>query len=206
MKKFLAKTLNSSCLYFMISSFILNFIAWIFSENNHNRMLTIWANLLVFLICIIISIYICYKKRKKLSKTNFFENALCKYGIYKSCIIYVLTFFLLNITQYIIKVENFWNAYSILIIILFSIVASFLIIKVKFKSYLANSFINYFVIGIFYYIFYVIKANFNSGNAQLISIGIYTLLYIACAFTYYLIIAKKRCVKNSEENYKNLFT
>lgn len=206
MNKFFSRIFNLSCFYYMIVSFVLNFIAWIFSENNHNRMLTIWANLVLYLICFIASIFLLNTKRKLKSNTSKIDDVLYKYGIYKSGIIYTLVFFVLNTTQYIIKVENFWNGYSIMLIILFSAVSTFLILKVKFKSFLVCSILNYFIIGIFYYIFFVVKANFKNGNALLISIGVYTTIYIICSIVYYLLIAKKQSVENSEQNYKNLFS
>lgn len=201
MNKIFAKITNLSCLSFMVLSFIINFTTWIFSENNSSRMLKIRANLLIFLVCFIVWTILIYKKRKKENFINVKIPLLFTCGI-----VYTLSFFLLNTTQYIIEIANFWDGYSLLLLLLFGFVSSLLIEKIKIKNYLLSSILNYIVVGIFYYIFYVVKANFKSGTSLLISIGIYTIIFTISAIVYYLVVAKKQTKENTEKEYKNLFT
>ena len=201
MNIFLLKIINTSCLIYTISSFILNFLPWLFSKKSQSTMLTIWANLIILIISVIVSVIIEYKLRKKEKNTS----SLLKL-VFLCSIIYTLSSYLLNITQYIIQKENFWNGYTLLILLLFSSVASFSIEKIKFKSYLVSSIFNFILIGIFYYIFYVVKAKFNEGNSALVSLGIYCGIYITSAIVYYLIVRKKKNQENSEKSYKNLFS
>ena len=199
MNKLFTKILFSTCLLYTICSFVINFVPWLFSENNSNRMLAIWANLIILLMCFIVCIIYGVKNKKKLkaSKHNF---------IYVFGAIYTLSSYLLNIIQYIIKKDNFWNGYTLLILMFFSLTCACLILKIKFKNYLVSSILNFFVIGFFYYIFFVVKTNYKNGNALLISLGIYFVLFISIDVIYYLMITQKRKRINSEKTYKNLFS
>ena len=201
MNKLFKNFINLSCLLYIISSFILNFLPWLFSKNNQSTMLKIWANFIILLFCMIISTVISCKNRKK-------EKIISKKAsfIFYGCIIYTITFFILNITQYIIQKNNFWNGYTLLIILLFSLVCSLLAYNVKFKSYLTTCIFNFFIIGFFYYIIFVVKAEYSKGNSLIISLGIYFIIFALSAFVYYLLIKKKQKNKNSEKSYKNLFT
>lgn len=201
MNKLFKNFINLSCLFYTISSFIFNFIPWLFSKTNQSTMLKISANLIILVFCVIISTFITYKKRKK-DKINNKKTSL----LFLGCIIYTITFFVLNITQYIIQKNNFWNGYTLLINLLFSLVCSFLAYKVKFKSYLTTCVFNFFIIGIFYYIIFVVKAEYSKGNSLIISLGIYFIIFALSAFLYYLLINKKHKNKNSEKSYKNLFS
>ncbi len=202
MNKLFKRILYSTCLFYMISSFLLNFIIWLSSYNeNQSRMLEIWANILILFICLTVCSFVEYKKRKKEAKTK----SIVLFASITS-IIYTLSTTLTNIVQYIIKRENFWNGYTLLILLVFSIVATFLILKLKVKSYLVASILNFFVVGIFYYIIFVVKADYTKGNSLLISISIYSVIYIASAIIYYLITKKKRKKQNSEKTYNNLFS
>lgn len=201
MKKLFVRIINSSCLLFAILSFILNFIIWLSSKGNQSKMLRIGANLIILLLCTIICMIFEYRKRKKERKANDFNKL-----IFIGSIVYTLSFYLLNTTQYIIKQNNFWNGYSLLIIVLFSFIVSFLIVKVKIKNYFSSSLLSYFTVGIFYYIFYVVKANYGKGTFLIISLTIYTLIFIMCSVTYYLVIKRKQKVENTEQPYKNLFS
>ena len=202
MNKLFKRILNSTCLSYMISSFIINFTTWLFSyKDKQSRMLEIWANILIFAICFTVCTIIICKNRKK--ETN--SNLIYQFASI-TAIIYTLSTTSTNIVQYIIKKENFWNGYTLLILLLFSIIASILILKLKIKSYLVASIVNFFIIGIFYYIIYVVKAGYTKGNALLVSLGIYSVVYIISAVIYYLITQNKRKKENSEKAYKSLFS
>ena len=186
----------------MISSFIINFVTWLFSYNEQqSRMLEIWANIIIFAICLIICSIVVYKRRKKEKSAKYIAHFASV-----TAIIYTLSTTVINIIQYIIKKENFWNGYTLLILLLFSIVSSFLMLKLKFKNYLVLSILHFFIIGIFYYIIFVVKAGYTNGNSLLISLSIYSVIYIASTIVYYLITKKKRKKQNSEKNYNNLFS
>lgn len=196
------RILKSTCLSYMISSFIINFVTWLFSYNEQqSRMLEIWANIIIFAICLIICSIVVYKRRKKEKSAKYIAHFASV-----TAIIYTLSTTVINIIQYIIKKENFWNGYTLLIILLFSMVASLLILKIKIRGYLIASIFNFFVIGIFYYIIFVVKAGYTKGNSLLISISIYLAIYIASAIIYYLITKSKRKKQNSEKAYKSLFS
>ncbi|MBO5440523.1 MAG: hypothetical protein J6A53_07710 [Clostridia bacterium] len=196
------RILKSTCLSYMISSFIINFVTWLFSYNEQqSRMLEIWANIIIFAICLIICSIVVYKGRKKEKNAKYIAHFASV-----TAIIYTLSTTVINIIQYIIKKENFWNGYTLLILLLFSIVSSFLMLKVKFKNYLVLSILHFFIIGIFYYIIFVVKAGYTNGNSLLISLSIYSVIYIALTIVYYLITKKKRKKQNSEKNYNNLFS
>ena len=199
MNKLFKKIVNLTCLLYVVSSFILNFLPWLFSKKGNSTMLTIWANLIIFITCFIFaSAFMCkHKNKKECSKLKLF-NLIG--GIYS------IAFFCLNIIQYIIKKENFWNGYTLLILILFGFVCSILITKVKINNYLVSAIFNYIILGIFHYIFFVIKAGFTKGTYLLISIGIYTLIYVSSAIVYYIFIAKNHKKQNSNKTYKNLFS
>lgn len=202
MNKLFKRILNSTCLSYLISSFVLNFIIWLSSYNeNQSRMLEIWANLIILSICLIVSSIVVYKRRK-------IEVTIRFIAIFTSYVgsIYTITSMIVNIIQYIIKKENFWNGYTLLILLLFAIVASFLILKIKIKSYLISSIVNFFILGIFYYIIFAVKAGYTKGNSLLISLGIYFAIYIVSAIAYYLITKKKRTKQNAEKAYKSLFS
>lgn len=202
MNKLFKRILNSTCLFYMISSFMLNFIIWLsYYNESQSRMLQIWANLVILFTCIIISTIVVYERRKKEANTKFLSIFASYVGI-----IYTATSITVNIIQYIIKKENFWNGYTILIILLFAIVASLLILKVKFKSYLVASITNFFILGIFYYIIFVVKAGYTKGNSLLISLSIYFAIYAISAVIYYLTTKKKHKKENSEKTYNNLFS
>ncbi len=202
MNKLFKKILYSTCLSYMISSFLLNFITWLFSyKENQSRMLELWGNIIILFICLTICSIVEYKKRKKEANTKYIVPFASV-----SAIIYTLSTTLTNIVQYIIKKENFWNGYTLLILILFSIVAAFLILKVKIKNYAVASILNFFVIGFFYYIIFVVKAGYTKGNSLLISLGIYLTIYIASAIIYYLISKKNSEKQNSKKSYNNLFS
>ncbi len=201
MNKLFLKTLFTSCFLFTICSFIINFTVWIFSSNNQSRMLIIWANLLILLVCFIISFFTVHKNSKK---NNASSNKL-KFT-YIAGIIYTLSFFAVNSFQYIIKKENFWNGYTLIILLIFGITSSILILKVKFKNYFASSLFNFFCIGIFYYTVFVIKANFSKGNSLIIVLGAYTMVYISSAVIYYLISKNRQQKHNAQKEYSNLFS
>ncbi len=201
MFKIIKRISNSTCIFYTIFSLVLNFIPWLFSKNNQSNMLKIKANLIILLFCTIISIVIiCIRSNKEIN-----VKSKEKFYIFGS-FIYTISFFILNITQYIIKKENFWNGYTLLIILLFGLVCSFLVYKFKFKNYLVASIFNFFVIGIFYYIIFVLKSEYSNGNSLIISLGVYFIIFTLSAFIYYLFIRKKHKIKNSEKSYKNLFS
>ena len=202
MSNIFKKIISSTCLSYTISSFILNFIVWISSHSiNQSRMLEIWANILILLVCFFCCTIIECRKNKKEAKPKFI---VCFASI--SSVIYTFSTMVTNTVQYIIKQENFWNGYTLLILLLFSIIASFLILKIKIKSYLIASILNFFIIGIFYYIIFVVKAGFLKGNLLLISTSIYFIVYMASAVIYYLITKNNRKKQNSKKDYKSLFS
>ena len=202
MNKFLKKIINSTCISYAICSFILNLIVWLTSsKGNQSRMLGILTNLFILFACLVISIIVNYKKRKE----EAFISSLLTFASYTG-IIYTISSLVVNTIQYIIKVENFWNGYTLIILLLFSIVVSFLLLKAKFKSFLISLIVNFFIIGIFYYIIFVIKSGFTKGNSLLISLSIYFIVYSLSSFIYYLTVRKRIKKENSEKNYTSLFS
>ena len=197
MGKFLKRILNFSCSSYMIISFIINISIWISSyDKNQSRMLGIGANLIILLICLIISTIVLYKTRKK--ETNI------KTFVFTVGIIYTVISILVNIIQYIIKKENFWNGYTLLIILIFSIVVTLLGNVIK-KKFFIKSIVNFFVFGAFYYIVFIVKAGYTKGSSFIISIGIYVVIFSLYTITCYFINKNKQIKDNLKKDYNNVF-
>jgi len=195
------RILNFACLSYTIISFALNFIIWLSSlKRNQSRMLEIWANIIVFLICLFTCMIIEYKKKKKQINTTFIISFASTCSI-----LYTISSTVTNIAQYILKKENFWNGYTLIILLLFSITTTFSILRIKCSSYIVSALLNFLIVGVFYYIIFVLKAGFHKGNL-LISLTVYAIIYVVSAIVYYLITKNSRKELNSNKEYKNLFS
>lgn len=194
------KILSYTCFLYTLLSFVLNLIVW-FTNGMSSIMLGFSGNMIVLLFCFITSLACIYKARKKKASTN---TSLKFY--YCVGIVYSFSSICVNVIQYIIKKDNFWNGYTLIILLLFSVVCSFLVFKIKIKNYLISAIFNFFVLGVFYYIIFVIKAGYTKENSLLISLGIYFATYALISIAYYLIIRKKYKKQNSEKSYKSMFS
>jgi len=200
MSNLFKKIFGLTCIIYAFISIALNIIVWI-SNGMKGIMLKIGANIIILVICCIISSILSIKNRKK-EKNNRFIFA---YTLYV-CSIYTVSSFIVNVLQYIVKIENFWNGYTVLILLIFSLVSSFLILKIKFKNYLLSSIVYFFVLGIFYYILFIVKTGFSKGNTLLIVLGIYIIAFaIIDTLYYFLHYKRKRNNDNNNKAYNSLF-
>lgn len=194
--KILKNLFSSTCMSYFIISFTINMIVWISHGVNNSRMLHIWANLLILLFCFVICSILYYKKKKFEFSFNFF---------FLTSLLYTILSLFLNCLQYIIKKENFWNGYTLLLVLLFSVVLSFCMKKCNFKDYFISAIFYFFMLGIFYYIFFVVKTGYKN-NLMIVSLGVYVFVYIIFAVTFYFINKKKLKRDNNQKKYESLYT
>lgn len=197
LKKFL-RAIKLDCLIYSITTIILNLIA-VFIASSTVNLLKIEASLIVLAICSLISFLIVYLNKKEVkepTKTLSIINL--------SSIFYTIFSIVVNIFAYIFKIDNFWDIYSILIILVFSIILSIFVSFVRIKSYLLSTIVYFLVIGVFYCIIFIAKTGFKGSNI-LIVLGIYIAMFVLASVLYYFIFKAKEKQKDEEKSYDNMF-
>ncbi len=187
-----------TCLYFLIASLFLNLLTFfMFLSDGLHELLAVWANLIVFLVCFIVSaIVVCIKKKSnKLNSTiDYFSFATFSYTI---------EFLGINIIGSFLG--KIWTIYTILLIFAFSFLISLLRYVMKFKNYFLHAIIYFFVLGIFYSLVVLTIAGYGSGNTIIIVVGIYSIVYIICALLYFFIKKHKEENENNKKQYQSQF-
>ena len=198
MKEKFLKAIQLDCLFFLIANLIFNIIS-VLTTSTTTHLLKIGVSLIILLICTIISFLIVFFKKKKTKEITIFEKIIYNLGIY-----YTIFSILTNIFAYIFEEDNFWDIYTILIILAFSAIISLSNAFVKINSFLLSSITHFFVCGIFYYIVFVVKASLKGSNI-LISVAIYLLIFIISSVIYYFVFERKKKEAEKEISYTNMF-
>lgn len=187
------------CLSYMATTFFANIITWATGSSS-----TTMLNIKVCVVFMLFSIafgflfaFLVATKKKKLPKIIkiFFDISIS----------YTIFYIILNSFALITKKENFWDNYSLIAIMVFSIILVLMITNVRFNSYLMSSIIYFLIFGAFYTFIFVYKANYIKGTSLIISITVFLILFVAIDICYYFLTRNESKKKNKEKEYKSMF-
>lgn len=190
--KFILHILAIACVFYLPCTLFINLICH-FVLNG--RLLQAWANLIVFFIVFIFALILNIK-------TKF----LIKNGIIRNIgYIYSILSFSINLLVFILEDGKMWTILSMLLILLYSIIASILLQYLKIGNYLVRSLIYYVVSIVSFMILTVGIAKYTEGNSTMLLFGIFTIVYIIIAIVYFYIKRSFYSYENKEKAYKRQF-
>lgn len=187
-----------TCFIYSIFFLIMNSICWFLVEN---ELLTIWANLIFFVISLIIAIPIYYRGQKK--QRNQFSPAFSL--ITYSTVVFTALTFSLNLLVYMMNNGLIWTIYSIYLMLLYSLIATIVKKLIKINSYLIKSIIYYVITCIFYVLIVIYIGSFGGGNKIFVHISIFTVSFALISVIIYLINKKLNDMNNNDSPYRNQF-
>ncbi|MBQ8545885.1 MAG: hypothetical protein IJ437_02965 [Clostridia bacterium] len=188
--------ISHCCVIFTIISLVFNcfysILLWPLLPNIGVNLLT----LLISFIPALIILLVRYKLKKPLINTKMKI-------VYSISVVYSSIFIIFNISTVFFK--DVWNLYTILIILLLSIIISIIRYYVPISNYLIKTIIYFIVLAIPYFIITLAFAGLGKGNAIIIVFSVYAVAYIISSVTIFLIIRARAKAENNNKSYKKQF-
>ena len=172
-KKFIGDILALSCLIFAPISIILNAISAI--AVGPKVLLKVGTILILFLLIVFVVSIIILLKSDRIKKLENKKNVF----IYSS-LFYTGFSVIINIIAWLMQSEksgNLWNIYTIITLLIFSIVISLVIRYLRTNSIVLSSIVYLIVTAVPYFVILVGITEFFKGAKVFIPIGIYLLIY-----------------------------
>ncbi len=181
-----------SCVLYAPTSILINLIC---SLTLNEKLLQAWANLIIFAIALVIGLFLYFS----------FRVRAVNYIINRSAVIYTVISFILNTLVFIIENGKIWTLYSIVLILVYSIVTALFMKYIKIKSYLIKTLIYYVLSLASFLILTVGIAGYKSGNLVMIFFGSFTIFYVISSITYFYVKRSFASYENEEKVYKRQF-
>jgi len=182
-----------TCIAFTPLSFIINFICGV--SITISTMLQLWAGILIFALCFLISLI-----KMIIKKINYKKSAI-NYFSY----LYTAIYFVLNIFVMAVDNTNIWNLFSLLILVPYSAIIAILMQYLRLNSFLLREIIYYALSVTSFLLLTSVIGDYNQGYMTMILFGTFTVVFSIGAFIYYLVKRSIEQAENDDKAYKPMF-
>lgn len=186
-----------SCVVHSVLSTLINLLCWFLLDK---RLPTLAFAFAIFGISFLVSaITVLIKKKKDFSCGKFIK------WLGRSACVYTPVSLFLNLLVYMINSGLFWNIYSILLIILFSLTVGACTVWFRPKKFIYGALLYFVITFVIYCLITISIGGYGEGNKYIVLIGVYLIVYAVCTIIIYFI--KRSLDKDKQNNlpYKNQF-
>lgn len=186
-----------SCVVHSVLSTLINLLCWFLLDK---RLPTLAFAFAIFGISFLVSAITVLIKKKK----DFSCGKIIKW-LGRSACVYTPVSLFLNLLVYMINSGLFWNIYSILLIILFSLTVGACTVWFRPKKFIYGALLYFVITFVIYCLITISIGGYGEGNKYIVLIGVYLIVYAVCTIIIYFI--KRSLDKDKQNNlpYKNQF-